>query len=91
MRYVYIYIYTHTYVYTHTHTNILTHTHIHTHSGILSNHSCYLLQHGWAWRVLCLIKCQTKTNIVCFHLYVESKTEQKSQRDKTERESQRKI
>ena len=49
-------------------------------NGILLNHKkrmnfCHLLQLGWTWRALCLVKYvrQRKTNTVCYHLYVESK------------------
>ena len=40
---------------------IHTHTHTHTHtlecySDIKKNKFCHLQQHGWTWRVLCLVK-----------------------------------
>ena len=35
---------------------------------------CPLQQCGGTWRILCLMKCQKKTNTIWHHLYTESKT-----------------
>ena len=44
-------------------------------SAIKRMEFCYLQQHGWTGRVLCLGKQvrQRKTNTGCYHFYVESK------------------
>ena len=44
---------------------------MHTHSGMLL---CHLEQHGWNWRVLCLVKKAEKDNTALYHLYEESET-----------------
>ena len=60
---------------------------VHLHNGILTiqlqkKGEAYLLwQHGWTWRILCLVKhaSQRKTNTIWPHLYVEC-NEQNRQR-----------
>ena len=43
-------------------------------SDIKKNEILHLKQHGWTWRVLCLVKkSQRKANTICYHLFVESK------------------
>ena len=57
---------------------------LYIYNGVLLSHNkrikiCYSKQHGWTWRVLCLVKSvrQRKTNTVSFHLYVEFKKQNK--------------
>ena len=55
--YVCIYIYIYIYI-------------MHTDSGMLF---CHLQQHGWNWRVLCLVKKAEKDKYCIISLYEESK------------------
>ena len=47
-------------------------------SDITKNKFCHLQQHGWSWRILYLLKCQTEKDKCCIphHLHMESKNKQ---------------
>ena len=76
--YIYIYIYTHIYIYIYIYVYIYIYTHTHTYNGILLSH-----EKEWnnaiaaTWmdlEITVLSKIsQRKTNIIWYHLYVESK------------------
>ena len=78
-----IYIYTHTHTRTYTHTCIYTHiyiyTYIHTHIYTMEYYSAIkkeIMPFSATWMDLEIIRSeisQTKTNIIWYHLYVESK------------------
>ena len=94
--YMYIYIYTHTYVYIHIYTYMYIYIYTHTHIYIMEYYSAIknneIMPFAATWKDLEIIVLsevsQTKTNIVWYHIHVESKNNTNESIYKTETDSQ---